>query len=142
MARAAAILIRETHAAAEREAAIRRRHARDYRRRIHFRPGVSAVSPPGDAVPGYLRMPIRLAGGLAGFAAPHRARRLGIASGYPSTLAALPAIRQRLVGDEQRWPGAEVLARELVTVPTHSRVSTGERDAIVELLNEHGATGD
>ncbi|HEX2189574.1 MAG TPA: hypothetical protein VHG51_11780, partial [Longimicrobiaceae bacterium] len=85
-----------------------------------------------EGVAGWLRLPLRVPGGMG--ALPERARRLGVAPSYPTTLAELPRLRPLLAGPERRWPGAEALARELVTLPTHSRVAEGERDSIVALL--------
>ena len=68
------------------------------------------------------------------FAEPLRARRLGVAPGYPTTLAALGAVRERLTRPHGRWPGAEELVRGLVTLPTHSLVSAAERDEMLRLL--------
>src|SRR5439155_271560 len=48
--------------------------------------------------------------------------------------AALGAVRERLTRPHGRWPGAEELVRDLVTLPTHSLVSSAERDELVRLL--------
>src|SRR5690242_11455191 len=82
-------------------------------------PRAGSVAPPAGGTPGYLRLPLRLPRGLAGLADPALARRLGVARGYPGTLAELPEVATRLVR-RARWPGAEELVRELVTLPTHS----------------------
>ena len=84
--------------------------------------------------PGYLRLPLRLGGGCDALGASGRVRRLGIERSYPCTLGDLPAARARLVGAEQRWPGASILAAQLLTVPTHSLVSAAERDEIANIL--------
>ncbi|HEV2146406.1 MAG TPA: hypothetical protein VGR37_03225, partial [Longimicrobiaceae bacterium] len=93
---------------------------------------VRAVVVPPDGVPGWLRFPVRVRGGRG--ALPERARRLGVAGSYPTPLSELPQLGALLAGPETRWPGAESLARDLVTLPTHSRVTEGERDEIVALL--------
>ncbi|HEX8362305.1 MAG TPA: hypothetical protein VF613_19460, partial [Longimicrobium sp.] len=87
-----------------------------------------------DASPGYLRLPLRIAGGLGALRDPARARRLGAAPGYPTPLAELPALHGRLTGPERHWPGAAALARDLVTFPTHSRVTPAERAELLSLL--------
>src|SRR5204862_205553 len=61
---------------------------------------------------GFLRLPLRLSGGLAGFSDPRSALRLGVAPGYPATLATLRAVRERLTGRHGPWPGAQDLVRE------------------------------
>ena len=63
-----------------------------------------------------------------------RARRLGVTPGYPTTLAAPPPVRERLTRASGRWPGAEELVRQLVTLPTHSLVSAAEREALARLV--------
>jgi hypothetical protein len=46
-------------------------------------------------------------------------------------------VRRRLVGgDDAHWPGADLLVRELITVPTHSLLSPEEREEIVDVLVE------
>jgi hypothetical protein len=58
---------------------------------------------------------------------------VGVAAGYPSTLAALAPVRQRLVR-AGRWPGADELVRDLVTLPTHSWVSAADRVQLLRLF--------
>jgi len=45
----------------------------------------------------------------------------------------LPQVRHRLVR-AGRWPGAEELVRQLVTLPTHSLVSAADREDLLRLL--------
>jgi dTDP-4-amino-4,6-dideoxygalactose transaminase len=100
------------------------------------RPPIGLVSPPPNATAGYLRFPARLARGLDGFAHAGRAQQLGAAGSYPSTLAALPAVRDRMTAADatRRWPGAEALVRELVTLPTHSQVTPAEQSELLRLM--------
>ena len=94
------------------------------------------MSPPAGGVAGYLRFPIRLAGGMAAIASMARAQALGLARAYPTTIAALGAIRGRMVeADRGRvWSGAEEVVRELVTAPTHSFVTAPDRAELLRLL--------
>lgn len=137
---AAALAARTEHAAAV-EAAHRRTAAG--RLRAAIRPGgtVQHVRVPEGGVAGFLRLPLRCAGGIDGLRDPAAARRLGVAPSYPSTLAALPPVRSRLHPVERRWPGAEELVRRLVTLPTHSRLGPAERRAIVRLLDDRSPGG-
>ncbi len=137
MTRASAALLADSRAAARREAEVRRRNAEELLRRIGWRDGLQPVRPPEGSTPGYLRLPVLAAGGMAGFDSPAAARRLGIAASYPIPLPHLAEIRERIVGGARRWPGAERLAAELITLPTHGGVTPEERRAIVDLLNEY-----
>src|SRR2546425_9115819 len=104
---------------ATREAEARRVNAAALLGRLGSRSDARRILPPSGGTPGFLRLPMRLARGLDGFADPVLARRLGVAAGYPSTLATLPPLRRRLAR-AGRWAGADDLVRELVTLPTHS----------------------
>jgi hypothetical protein len=134
MTRAAAQLVESTAAPARREARMRHAIGRAWLDVLSEAPAMRPVAAPRCAMPGFLRLPVRLARGWASVLDLGRAQRLGVAAGYPSTLARLKPVRVRLANPDQRWPGADALVRELVTLPTHSRVSAAERQAIVELL--------
>jgi perosamine synthetase len=142
MARASVRLLERSLAAAEHETAIRRNNAGALVaalaglavERVPAHP--HAVRPVPEGKPGYLRFPVRISQGWRGFADPARARRSGIAPAYPATLADLPAVRERLTlpSGVWRWPGAETLVRELVTLPTHSLVTNGDREETIDVL--------
>ncbi len=132
--RAAAALLRHAREGSRGEAAARRANAAALLARLPVGRGARAVRVPASAEAGWLRLPLRLPRGMDGLASPARARRLGVAASYPTTLAALPQLRPLLAGPETRWPGAEALVRELVTLPTHSRVTAAEREEILAML--------
>ena len=96
--------------------------------------GVHPIEPPADSTPGYLRLPLRVPGGLTGLADPEVATRLGAARSYPSSLGDLGPIRARLVGPARRWPGAQDLVRDLITLPTHSLLSAQDLEALVRAV--------
>jgi perosamine synthetase len=127
--RTAATLLRRTRTAAEREAGARRRNARTLLDALRGVPGIRPVRPMEGAEPGYLRLPLLLDHPL-----PAEAARLGIARGYPAPLAALPALKPRLVHPDRRFPGAEALAARLVTLPTHSLLTADDLRAIVSIV--------
>lgn len=133
MSRAGAATVEALACAAQHEAEARRENARAILAALdaHTVPRVR----PG-AVAGFLRLPLRLSRGIAGFPAPASALRLGIAPSYPAVLADLPPVRAQL-GTAGRWPGAAELARTLVTAPTHSLISATDRSAIIELLRNY-----
>jgi dTDP-4-amino-4,6-dideoxygalactose transaminase len=136
MARAAAGALLSTCATSTREAQQRRENAAGMLARLAAAGRVLPIRAPQGAVPGYLRLPLRISGGLGAARAVMRAGAHGVTRSYPSTLAALPAVVSRLVDIERRWPGAETLVRELITVPTHSLVSSGEAEEIARLLTD------
>ena len=96
--------------------------------------GVHPIEPPAESSPGYLRLPVRVPGGLSGLADPEAAARLGAARSYPSSLGALAPVQARLVGQARRWPGADDLVRELITLPTHSLLSAQDLDALARAV--------
>ena len=61
------------------------------------------------------------------------AARLGITPGYPRTLPLLP-VDAKQGAQSGPTPGAETLARELFTVPTHSDIGQGDLVRIAALL--------
>jgi dTDP-4-amino-4,6-dideoxygalactose transaminase len=86
------------------------------------------------AMPGYLRLPIRVDGGLAALRDQKRAGELGVASSYPSTLHALSDVKKRLVVDGAGNPGAEALVRDLITLPVHSLLSARDIEDVTRLF--------
>jgi len=97
------------------------------------RRGIEPIKPLPRGVPGYLRLPLRVNGGLSRLANPEAAVRLGAARSYPQPLGELPAVRARLVSRWQ-WPGAEELARDLITLPTHSLLTADDLDGLVRAV--------
>ena len=95
---------------------------------------VKRIQIPDDASPGYLRLPVRVNGGMNAFTDQAAALACGVAPSYPATLAVLPAIADRMVGPEVSWPGAETLVRELVTLPSHSRLTDRDLDSIARMF--------
>lgn len=134
LTRVAAACLGAARAAADREAALRQANGRALHAALEDASTVTRVMPLEDAVPGFLRLPVRLTRGMAGFSAPVLARRLGILKAYPSLLAELAPVHARMNGTRGRWPGAAELVRALHTVPTHSQLNTVERRALANLL--------
>jgi dTDP-4-amino-4,6-dideoxygalactose transaminase len=134
LTRAAAAALLTHVAPSSREAEVRRGTARALLEALRG----SAMQPVralSGASPSYLRLPIRIPGGSASLMRDPRARRLGVAVGYPATLAQLAAVRSRLDADHgMRWPGAEELVGDLVTLPTHSLLTSEEKAATISLL--------
>ena len=134
LSRASAGLLMRGFAAALREAGERRRRARRLLEALALCPGVHPIDPPAETTPGYLRLPLRVPRGLSGLIEPEAAMRLGAAPSYPSSLGDLAPIRARLVGQARRWPGAQDLVRDLITLPTHSLLSPGDLEALARAV--------
>jgi dTDP-4-amino-4,6-dideoxygalactose transaminase len=138
MTRAAAAALLATHELSEREAETRRANAKRLLEGVCDCRNVRAISAGTGAAAGYLRFPLRLTKGIDSFASPRLALSHGIAASYPRLLSDLPAISRKIVGRERSWPGAEVLVRTLVTLPSHSRVGARELEEIGSMLREIG----
>lgn len=89
--------------------------------------GLSSVDVPRAGRAGYLRLPLLSPAGSAADGA--RERRLGIVPPYPSALPDLAGFGERALtlADPQ---GARLLARNLVTVPTHSALASEDKSAL------------
>ena len=136
-ARAAALLL-ATRDLAEAEAARRRRRGGAMAERLDLCDGATPRLLPG-AQPGYLRLPVRFPAGAGPLADVAAARRLGVGSTYPMTLDRLPEITDRIAFVAPHgYPGARELVARLVTYPTHSGVTGGDRRALESLLEKSG----
>jgi len=141
MTRAASACLATLRLASAREGVTRRATAETILAAVGAQSPVQAIRPPPGATPGYLRLPLRLSHGLAGFDNPAATTRLGVAASYPSVLAAIPQVRAWLDDAAPDWPGGEELVRTLCTVPTHSLVTGEERSELIQHLQayERGA---
>jgi hypothetical protein len=134
MTRSAAATLVATHHASQREANTRRATAAQLLAAIADNSRARAIPVHSLGTAGYLRLPVRLSRGMAGFRDEQRALALGIAPSYPKSLSELPQLAARLAGPGRVWAGAETLARELVTVATHSRLGARELREIIGIL--------
>jgi dTDP-4-amino-4,6-dideoxygalactose transaminase len=114
------------------EAATRRRNVRRLAEALEGSESLARVQPVPGAVPGYLRFPV-IARGPAPFAT-ERARRLGVMPGYPKSLADLEGFRTRIVNQSEGFEAARMLARQLGTLPTHSRLTPRDIEALLAWL--------
>lgn len=136
----AATLALATEAASSAEAAVRRRHGEELRDRLERASGCRTIRRVPSAVPGYLRFPLRLSPDVA-IEVRARGARLGIGAAYPATLDRVAPLAERLRAPSGPMPGAAALVRELVTLPTHSRVSQAELRAVARLVEEVARRG-
>jgi dTDP-4-amino-4,6-dideoxygalactose transaminase len=132
--RAAAVTLLATHKASRKEAEIRRFNAYELLSKIRESPKARPITALSGGTAGYLRLPVMLQGGMAAFKSPQSALLLGISPSYPKSLAELAPLTERLVGPERVWPGAQMLVRELVTLPTHSRLDVSGIEKIAEAV--------
>jgi dTDP-4-amino-4,6-dideoxygalactose transaminase len=129
-----------TLGSAEREAGFRRANAHIYEQALRGLTPFGGVPAPSGSEAGYLRYPVRVPDARA-VVSPVSNQRLGIAPSYPTTLADLPAVSARRIQAQEPLPGAERLVRELITLPTHSRLTVRERARIVEVVRGSGGGG-
>jgi dTDP-4-amino-4,6-dideoxygalactose transaminase len=88
--------------------------------------------------PGWLRLPLVASDWVRRAAEAAHARRLGVWPGYPRLLLDLPGFgaRVRYAGDS--FPGAQVLAERLVTLPTHRLLNSGDLSRLEQWLAGSG----
>jgi dTDP-4-amino-4,6-dideoxygalactose transaminase len=53
-----------------------------------------------------------------------------VARGYPIALPDLPPLADRIGEDQDGMPGARRLAHDLITMPLHNRLTSGDIDAL------------
>lgn len=128
---AAGVLLR-TMGTIDREARTRRRNARAIDSAVtsgRFTP----IPPLPGSEPGYLRLPL-----LAPTSARHEidasVARLGVMPGYPMPLNRLDGF-DRVVSPGE-YPGAELLAERLLTVPVHGQMSVRDLDRLSRWLSD------
>jgi dTDP-4-amino-4,6-dideoxygalactose transaminase len=97
-----------------------------------WRGGLPRVPPRGEA--GWLRVPVVAPEEAEARRVASMGAHLGISPGYPLALADLPGFGQR--AGRRDTPGAQLLARRLVTLPAHRFVGPGDVADIARLLAE------
>jgi dTDP-4-amino-4,6-dideoxygalactose transaminase len=137
MTRTSAALLLASDADAGAEVSYRRNNARRYSRDLNrsHDPDHRLIGARLDSNSGALRFPLRVRGGWSALR-PTSAARLGAAPGYPGTLSGLPGLHPLLANRDASFPGAELIVRELITLPTHSGVSDQDIRRLVELVAE------
>lgn len=96
--------------------------------------GVQHIRVPGGSTPGFLRLPVLARRARRGEILPGRFRRLGMSGGYPLPLPAVPQIVAHGFEGPSRFAGAERLAHELVTLPTHEFIGEAEIASLIRAL--------
>lgn len=112
----------------------RMRHAQQYL--SAFRQGEKRLDP--VRVPGlaYLRLPIVMPSvqEKQELCAEGKAQGLGVSALYPAPISKIPELRTMFEG--QQYPGAEILAERLVTLPVHHYVDGYDIARICQVLHE------
>lgn len=137
MTRLAAALLLETESEAAAAAEVRTAVGRELLATLPCVPAVRPVRPGHPEWAGFLRAPVLLSDGMRGFSSPWVARHLGVEASYPSTLADLLPLRTRMEHPVAACPGAEELARHLVTLPTHDGLDEEEREHLLRLIHSY-----
>ena len=114
----------------------RRSHAARLREAVRAA-GVGMVpTGPEEGRPSWLRLPLLPSAVQEQRGRGDAARRLGIMPGYPLPLSRLPGFAERVLQRAERFPGAELLASTLLTLPTHGQLTPGDLLALVEWIRQ------
>jgi dTDP-4-amino-4,6-dideoxygalactose transaminase len=134
ISRSAAAVLLSTYESSKRESGARRTNAHAMLTCLADNPRVKTFRTAADAIAGYLRLAVRVSAGLR---VGSDALVLGVVRGYPRILAELSQLSSRLSGPERSWPGSKALVAELVTLPTHSRLTHEDMSRAVALLGDN-----
>jgi len=132
-------VIAATWALAEREVEVRRRNAARLFDELRRQPGFETMRASPHARPGYLRLPLLASPDARRAAVEARARRLGIAVGYPKLLCDLGPFGQRCLNRSVPFPGGRLLTARLCTLPTHGRLEEHDLERLEQWIRVVGA---
>ncbi len=102
--------------------------------------GITRIIPVSGAEPVYLRYPLLVDDKQTRLRLLDQKRALGISASYPKALSQLTEIRHKLVGQPD-CPGAEWVAQQIVTLPTHAYVRQQDMSEIVDSVSNLGRAG-
>jgi len=137
ISRFAAAVLLSTYDASKREAEVRRINSNTILDALAKSGHAEIFQPSVDAVPGYLRLPVRARGGHRSLHLWEGVIALGVAAGYPCILGDLPQLTSRICGPDRSWHGSQTLVRELVTLPTHSRLTRDDVSRVVGVFRDN-----
>ncbi len=97
--------------------------------------GVRAIQPVAGAGPAYVRLPILAASEAArdGLIAALRVAGIGATASYPRSIAEIPGLEHAATG--AGTPGAEAVARRIITLPTHPLVRPSDIARMLDVLS-------
>jgi dTDP-4-amino-4,6-dideoxygalactose transaminase len=138
MTRSAAAALVATHRVSQMEAQARQANAAQLLAAIAENSAARAIPVQSDGTAGYLRLPVRLAKGMAGLRDQQAALGLGVAPSYPKSLAEIPQLAARLTGPGSVWVGTQTLVKELLTLPAHSQLTSREITRLGAIVRDFG----
>jgi perosamine synthetase len=99
-------------------------------------PGVRTVAPRPGSIPVYLRLPVFVedAQGRQRTIEALREAGIGATASYPASLADVPGLQPYLAEGTVRASGGRMVARQIVTLPTHAFVSPADRARTLEVI--------
>jgi len=115
---------------------IRRKHAEQLRTAINGVEGIEVPRPAVGADPVYIRFPILTRDRNH---RSHLSRRLhksgiGASTSYPSSIEEIAGIKRYLADDQAACPAARSLASRILTLPTHSHVTSTDIEQIASIV--------
>ena len=132
---ASCAVVAATWGLAERELEARRSNAERLLAAIGRRgPAFDAIRTSPEALPGYLRLAVLASPEARRAAAGNAARRLGVRASYPKVLSEVEQLAHRCVNRDGAFPGGQILASRLLTVPTHGRLGTEDLNRLERWL--------
>ena len=130
LSRAAATLVDDAMVRMDADRVPRARRAHWYVERLGDLSATRLITPIPGAEPGYLRFPILDI--VSSDRTYPSAPALGVVRTYPRPLGDEPALAAILHAREPATPGARELCSNLLTLPTHARVTDADGRAVVD----------
>ena len=109
------------------------RHGFYYDGALQSNQSITKIDRLAQTEPAYLRYPLLVHDADKRSELLDRFREYGISASYPKSLNCVTEIEAHLVG-ERRCPGAEAIAGQIVTLPTHAYVRESDMNQIIETL--------
>lgn len=129
---AAGTLVQQALLMNDREVEERRRNASALAEVIQWDESLAAIRPVHGCRPGFLRLPV------VDRASRGERPALGVMRGYPRTLLEQAELQPCLMAGEPETPGARDLRESLMTLPTHSMMTSADIRAVSQWLRGPG----